>query len=121
MITLLGRLGVTHLLNPKETLRTLALCPQTPLGSDPVTERKPRMGRAAAKERSINIFEQCCPKHSWVMWRERKQRDVAGVSCCRLYSVGGFIMFSPLVLYVPSLVSSNKLLTCLAVFVSISS
>lgn len=52
MITLLGRLGVTHLLNPKETLRTLALCPQTPLGSDPVTERKPRMGRAAAKERS---------------------------------------------------------------------
>lgn len=52
MITLLGRLGVTHLPNPKETLRTLALCPQTPLGSDPVTERKPRMGRAAAKERS---------------------------------------------------------------------
>lgn len=40
MITLLGRLGVTCLLNPKETLRTLALCPQTPLGSDLVTLRE---------------------------------------------------------------------------------
>lgn len=79
------------------------------------------VGAVHIKPKCINIFEQCCPKHSWVMWRERKQRDVAGVSCCRLYPVGGFIMFSPLVLYVPSLVSSNKLLTCLAVFVSISS
>lgn len=46
---------------------------------------------------------------------------MADISCPRLYSVGGFITFSSLVLQIPSLVSSNKLLTCPPVFVSVVS
>lgn len=91
------------------------------LSSRSKNDKGKAVGAVHIKQRCMKIFEPCCPKHSWVRWRGRKGRDVAGISCYRSYPEGGFMMFSPLVLHVPSLVSSNKLFTCAPVFVSILS